>query len=181
MATYNPEVFQLKNGRKLTIRHCTVADTPLFAPFQKQISRETTHTMQMESNPPSEAQVRENWQRSELDPKALRIGAFSEGRMVGMLGFHPLPAHPWTDHLAQFGMMILKEYWGQGLGTRLLQIMESHAKKVGVSRIEAMVRIGNDRGEHLYKKNGFVIEGTRKKAAFINGTFWDEYFIAKLL
>lgn len=47
--------------------------------------------------------------------------------------------------------------------------------------IEAKVRVSNKRGLALYKKNGYAIEGTRQKAAFINGQFEDEFFIAKCI
>jgi RimJ/RimL family protein N-acetyltransferase len=59
--------------------------------------------------------------------------------------------------------------------------MEEFAKKSGIYKIEAKVRIFNERGLALYKKNGYAIEGTRKKAAFINGQYEDEFFIAKFL
>ena len=38
-----------------------------------------------------------------------------------------------------------------------------------------------ENGIALYLNNGFKIEGTREKGAFIEGKFVDEYFIAKLL
>ena len=37
------------------------------------------------------------------------------------------------------------------------------------------------RVDFIYEHQGFKVEGTRKKAAKINGEFHDEYFIAKLL
>lgn len=54
-------------------------------------------------------------------------------------------------------------------------------ENLGVQRIEAKVRTQNPRGVALYKKAGYQIEGTRRKAALIDGEFRDEYFIAKLL
>lgn len=59
--------------------------------------------------------------------------------------------------------------------------METHARSCKISRIEAEVRTVNDRGVSLYTKNGFKIEGRREWAALINGTFLDEFYIAKLL
>ena len=77
-------------------------------------------------------------------------------------------------------MMILKDYWGLGIGKELLKIQEAYAVQIGIKRIEAMVRVQNTRGVNLYKKCGYTIEGTRKKAAFLNNKFVDEYFIAKI-
>jgi ribosomal protein S18 acetylase RimI-like enzyme len=85
-----------------------------------------------------------------------------------------------TDY-GTFGMAVKLEYWGQGIGSRLLQSMEAHARTTEISRIEAEVRASNDSGISLYQKNGFKIEGTREKAAFLNGIFEDELSIAKCL
>ena len=63
----------------------------------------------------------------------------------------------------------------------MLAIMEAHARSIGISRIEALVRTKNERGVNLYTRMGYDIEGTRKNAALIDGELHDEYFIAKLL
>jgi ribosomal-protein-alanine N-acetyltransferase len=112
----------------------------------------------------------------------LNIGAFDSGKVVGYLNFRMQnPEHPWVQHLGQFGMFILKDYWGHGIGKKLLELQETHARSHGISRIEAMVRIKNDRGVKLYEHSGYKIEGTRRQAAKINGEVQDEYFIAKIL
>jgi [ribosomal protein S5]-alanine N-acetyltransferase len=78
-------------------------------------------------------------------------------------------------------MMILREFWGEGIGRRMLEIMEAHAKDRGIARLEAQVRTKNERGIKLYRRMGFQIEGTRKHAALIDGKYQDEFFIAKIL
>jgi len=78
-------------------------------------------------------------------------------------------------------MMILQEFWGEGIGKRLLTIMEIHALSIGVSRIEAMVREKNERGIKLYTGMGYQIEGTRRQAVIIAGEAQNEFFIAKIL
>ena len=78
-------------------------------------------------------------------------------------------------------MMVLRDYWGQGIGGRLLEIMEDFARSVEFTRIEATVRTENERGLNLYLKNGYAIEGTRLHSAVINGKYKDEYYISKLL
>ena len=102
--------------------------------------------------------------------------------MVGLLGFHTIDAeHPWIKHIGHFGMMVLKDFWGQGVGRRMLEIMEGVAKSAGILRIEALVRIQNTRGVRFYQNAGYQIEGTRRHGALIDGRFQDEYYIAKLL
>lgn len=116
------------------------------------------------------------------DKSIINIGAFDGDKIIAYLNFRiPWEDHPWAQHVAQFGMMVLKEYWGQGLAMRLLELQDVHARTVGVNRIEAMVRVKNERGVKLYLQNGYKIEGTRASAAKINEDLQDEYFIAKIL
>jgi len=182
MATHGPEELLLKNGKRVVIRHSLSDDAIHFPAFQKQVARETVFTLQTEQNTPSVEQLRETWETILKDPLSLRLNVLSGEKIVAQLGFSPQPPlHPWTSHIGRFGMMVLQEYWGQGIARRLLEIMEHHARSTGFSRIEAQVRCRNDRGVKLYQAAGFSIEGTRRQAARIQGEFWDEFYIAKLL
>lgn len=78
-------------------------------------------------------------------------------------------------------MMLLKEYWGQGIGKKLLEVLIAHAQHHGIVRLGARVRVHNERAIALYRKMGFTIEGTRAKAALIDGVFFDEFYIVKML
>jgi len=33
----------------------------------------------------------------------------------------------------------------------------------------------------LYEKNGFEVEGIKKKSVLVDGTFLDEYYMAKII
>ncbi len=183
MGIYGPETFRTRDGRTLTIRHCVPDDVPAFLEFQPQVANETQFTLQIPGRTPEAEKIRESWASVIAEPKALRLGAFEGNKVVGQLMFYAekSPAHPWTQHIGSFGMMILKDYWGQGIGQRLLAIMDDHARAHGISRIEAMVREKNAHGIRLYTRAGFTIEGTRQKAAFIDGEFQNEFTIAKIL
>lgn len=183
MAKFEPVEFQAKIGSTLIFRSIEGKDAEKLLLFRRRIASETTNTMQYVGQ--EYPTVDETSQRlnAQLDDKStINVGAFVGDNIVGYLNFRiPWGDHPWATHLAQFGMMILKSHWGQGIGRKMLEIQEAHAQKVGVSRIEAMVRVANDRGVTLYERSGYKIEGTRRKAAFINNEFVDEYFIAKIL
>jgi len=182
MAKYGPVSVGKLPSSKLVLRHCTSDDAALFHAFQSKVSAETTHTLQIASLAPSIEKVKTNWDETARDVVGLRLGVFDENKLVGQLGLHPLHAgHPWVSHIGQFGMMVLKEYWGQGIGRSLIEAMHEHAKQVGLRRIEAFVRTNNPRGVHLYLRNGYKIEGVRRRAALIDGSFRDEFYIANQL
>jgi ribosomal-protein-alanine N-acetyltransferase len=183
MATFNPFHLKLKSGQDILFRTIDSADTDTFLEFIKRIPFDSTNTMQYVGQKyRTRDEEMERLAYAKSDKVILNVGAFDGNRLVGYLNFRmPNPDHPWVQHLAQFGMMVLKEYWGLGIGKQLLALQEIHAKSLGITRIEATVRAANDRGVKLYTNSGYKIEGTRRQAAKIEGVFFDEHHIAKLL
>jgi RimJ/RimL family protein N-acetyltransferase len=183
MALLSPVHFTLKNGSEALVRSFGSEDVNSANAFARQIGLESTHTLKYEGMPemPRDKLIAQ-WTENQSHPVNLGIGAFVGGELVGNLRFFQRsPTHPWIKHVAAFAMAVKRDYWGQGVGAKLLQTMETHARSCGISRIEAEVRTANDRGVALYTKNGFKIEGKREKAALIDGTFHDEFYIAKQL
>jgi RimJ/RimL family protein N-acetyltransferase len=182
MAICTPQFLDSNEGRGIEFRSAVPEDADAFLIFQQQIAHETKFTLQVPGRAPSKEEVMRGFSKALEDRIEIRVAAFHEGKMVGLMGIHQRSgAHPWTDHVVQFGMMILKDYWGEGIGRKLLNILEEHAKNKGIHRIEATVRSGNKHGIRLYTKAGFKIEGTREHAALIDGLFYDELYIAKML
>lgn len=183
MATLTPEKFTLKNGSEAVIRSYDPADVDLANEFARHVAAESTHTLKYEGMPemPKDRLIA-LWTENLSHPVNLNIGVFTEGKIIGNLRFFQRNSnHPWIKHIGAFGMAVSRAYWGQGIGSKLLRAMEIHAKSCGISRIEAEVRTANDRGVSLYTRNGFKIEGRREQAALIDGTFLDEFYIAKLI
>jgi|SRR5450755_936112 len=76
---------------------------------------------------------------------------------------------------------ILQAFTNQGIGTALFQTLEAWARSHKLHRLELNVMVHNLAGIALYTKSGFVIEGTRKDAFYINNHYVDEYYMARLL
>ena len=179
MALIIPQEFKLKNGMEVILRNCEDADAEMFFKFHALISSQTQHTLFVENHPPDVHKLKKAWSSTNENLRDLRVAVFLKKEMIAMLGFQS-EVHPWLIHSGHFGMMVLQDFWGQGIGQKLIEIMFHHAHSVGVERIEAKVRVGNDRGIGLYQKMGFQIEGTRRLAVKIDGEYRDEYFIAKI-
>jgi RimJ/RimL family protein N-acetyltransferase len=58
---------------------------------------------------------------------------------------------------------------------------ELWAHRHRVHRLELTVMAHNAAAVALYEKAGFVIEGTRRHSMLIDGSYVDEYYMAKLL
>lgn len=182
MPKYPSSTIQTKSGKEYELRSFTPEDAEALQSFFYQSALDTTHTLHYKEKNIPVSKLQERSKQALESPGDLCLGVFDSGKIIGQLFFRvPYPEHPWVKHIGEFGMTVLKDYWGQGIGSALLEQMESFAKTIGVTRIEARVRSSNERGIALYKKSGYQIEGNRKKAALINGSFEDEFYIAKLL
>ncbi|MCY6958510.1 GNAT family N-acetyltransferase [Clostridium brassicae] len=104
---------------------------------------------------------------------ALFIIAEINGKIVGNLNFSGGPRQR-NAHVGGFGVSILKEYWGNGLGEELIKYLIGWSKSSGIIRkINLRVRTDNTKGINLYKKLGFSEEGIVKRDFLINGEFYD--------
>ncbi|WP_410982791.1 GNAT family N-acetyltransferase [Bacillus cereus] len=66
------------------------------------------------------------------------------------------------SHKVEFGVCVLKEFWGYGIGKNLLQESISWADANGIKKIALNVLETNGKAITLYKKLGFEIEGVLK-------------------
>jgi len=173
----------LLSSQKILVRSLEAGDADSFLEFLARLPHESNHTMQYVGKKLlSVDETKARIEKFRADKVTLDLGVFDGAKLVGFINFRmPSPEHPWQQHLGRFGIMILKDYWGLGIGRRLLQVIEPHAVSIGIQKIEAEVRVANDRGVRLYKNMGYEIEGKRKKAVLIDGQWGDEFFIAKFI
>lgn len=103
-----------------------------------------------------------------------------DGQVVGSIGLH-VNCRPRISHVAGFGMMVLDDWQGKGIGAALLQAALDLADKwLNLVRIELSVYTDNTAAIALYKKFGFTVEGTNRKAAFRDGVFVDTLMMARV-
>ena len=86
-----------------------------------------------------------------------------------------------VSHRAYIVVGIREGYRGRGIGTEFFKRLENWAKEQRLVRLELTVMCSNTSAKRLYEKNGFVVEGIKKKSMFVNGAYVDEYYMAKIL
>lgn len=59
------------------------------------------------------------------------------------------------SHRAEVGISVVKEYWGMGIGSALMEAIISFAKEHGIRQLNLEVRSDNERAIRLYEKFGF--------------------------
>jgi RimJ/RimL family protein N-acetyltransferase len=76
---------------------------------------------------------------------------------------------PRNKHVAYLATGMKQRFISKGLGTVLLQEIETWAKQRGITRLELTVMTHNAAGIALYKKMGFEAKGTKKRSLLVNG------------
>jgi len=70
---------------------------------------------------------------------------------------------------------------GIGLGSTALGLMIDHAwNDLGLHRIELSVFSDNQAAQRAYQKAGFVVEGIKREAAFVDGSWRDVVIMSQL-
>ncbi|KPY42981.1 GCN5-related N-acetyltransferase [Pseudomonas savastanoi pv. nerii] len=83
------------------------------------------------------------------------------------------------QHVADFWMGVADGHHRQGIGDELLKELSATACRwMNVKRLELTVFVDNEPAIALYKKNGFVIEGTHRKFAYRDGEYIDAFSMA---
>ena len=84
-------------------------------------------------------------------------------------------------HSASIGIVVHRDYQGNGVGRRLMEALLDIADNwLMLVRVELSVFIDNQKAIGLYKKLGFEIEGTKRKAGIRGGLYVDEYIMARI-
>jgi putative acetyltransferase len=111
----------------------------------------------------------------------LMLSAELHGEVVGSAGLHPTGPALRRRHVMHFGLSVAREFDRRGVGSALMAAICDYADHwAGVLRLELTVYTDNEAAIALYRKFGFVIEGTHRAYALRNGEYADAYAMARL-
>jgi ribosomal protein S18 acetylase RimI-like enzyme len=112
------------------------------------------------------------WVKNGINSGHPRFAALVDGKVVGWCDVTPERADT-LAHGAVLGMGVLDGFRGQGIGSALMRATLESARKAGLQRIDLTVREDNPRAKALYEKFGFAVEGIKRKAALVDGRYYD--------
>ena len=174
---------EVENEEKpINIRRATEADAVALIEYLDTISGESDYlTFGTNELVRSVQEEKEFITRAIEKENALFIIAEVYGKVVGNLNFSGGP-RPRIAHVGEFGVSVLKEYWGRGIGEKLIKhlINWSCASNI-IRKINLRVRTDNARGIYLYKKLGFKEEGLVKRDLLIEGKFYDSLLMGRII
>ncbi|EOP54673.1 acetyltransferase [Bacillus cereus VDM053] len=86
------------------------------------------------------------------------------------------------SHKVEFGVCILREFWGYGMGKSLLQQCIQWADENEVKKISLQVLETNEKAIQLYKKLGFEVEGILKSDKRLSdGKYYNTIVMGRLI
>jgi RimJ/RimL family protein N-acetyltransferase len=173
-------IYDLKNGKKLSIRKATVRDAAEIVRASSQIGGESDNLSfgsgEFYFNEDQEKQFINNINDRE---NCYYIVAIVDGKIVGSLSFMSSPRKR-LMHRGDLGIAILKDYWGLGIGGCLMDYFFKWVFQNSITRkIDLEVREDNIRAINLYLKYGFKIEGRISRGICVDGKHYDLYCMGK--
>ena len=102
-----------------------------------------------------------------------------QGVFVGSVAITPQAG--WKSHAAEIGYWLAEPFWGQGIATEAVrQMVEYVFYYFDIVRIYAEVFEINKSSMRVLEKNGFYLEGVRRKAVLKNAKLMDDYIWVKI-
>ena len=174
--------FTLKDGRKALIRSPKEEDIQGMLDYLYQSAEETDFVLRYpeECSRYTAEGERELFDRINRSDTEAMLVCIVEGKVAGNCQI------TWnnrikTRHRASVAIALLKDYWNQGIGTRLfeelIRIAEDHEN---ILQLELDFIEGNSRARALYEKMGFRITGIGVNAVRLkNGKLLNEYHMIR--
>ena len=168
----------LRNEKTLIIREAKKEDSLEYINYLNQIAVETDFLTfgvgELVTSQIEQESMIENC--AKLDNQ-LMILALVDGKLVGGLNFRS-NERPRIRHTGEFGISVLKDLWGLGIGTHLISYMIEWAKVSKIIRkINLGVRSDNRRAIKLYTGLGFVEAGVISREFLIGNQFYDAMYM----
>ena len=86
-----------------------------------------------------------------------------------------------SSHKVEFGVGVLKDYWGYGIGKNLLEKSVNWADANNIQKITLNVLETNEKAISLYKNSGFKIEGVLQKDKLLSdGNYYNTLLLGRL-
>lgn len=138
------------------------------------VARERKYFPQLKAPPVKEMR---KFVRGIIQAKDLQFVALDGDKVIGWCDI-VRRRHEALRHSGLLAIGVVPEYRGRGIGTDLMKRAIASAWRRRLTRIELTVRADNLAAVALYRRMGFKIEGTHRKAIRLDGKYFDQLGMA---
>lgn len=139
----------------IIIERAKSSDAAKILEYLKQVGGETDNLTFGKEGMPFSVKVEEDYiAKMENSIDDTMLVAKQDEKIIGIASLNRQPRR--MSHRGDFGVSVLKNHWGEGIGSKLLEGIINFAKENAFSIIDLQVRSDNLRAIHLYEKYGFV-------------------------
>ena len=177
------ETYPLRDGTCCVIRSAEPEDAAGMLLYMKTMLGETPFLMRT----PEEFDYTEEEEAKILagrrnDPRGLMLVAEKDGKIIANAGISSHGAKSRLMHRAELGISVLKDFWGLGVGSALMDRLIAFAAGAGYEQAELTVESQNSRALGLYLKYGFTVYGTRPHGMkYPDGSYDNDYLMVRML
>lgn len=168
---------------EFTIREAIPDDAAAILEVLRIIGRETPFLVMdekgMEMTP---EEMSENLANLYESTNNVLMVALADGEVIGTASVKAA-AKKRMEHIGEIGISILKDYWGFGLGSLMMEELILWAQESGIiRRLELTVQHRNQRAVHVYEKIGFKTEAIMERGAKTDdGEFLDVHLMSLMV
>lgn len=168
--------------KKLTIRPATIHDAANIIEHLKKVGDESDFlTFNSEYITLTVEQEQKIINAHNSTENQLLFIAVYEDKIIGVSNLMA-SQKPRLKHIGDMGISVVKEYWGHGVGRKMISYLIDWAKQGKIiTKINLIVQKDNIAAYNLYLKLGFEKEGELRRALFINGKYYDAYYMGMLI
>lgn len=175
----NEQQFDVK-GITYTIRSATVKDAHELSALRVQIDGETENMDREKGEAFIDAAGFERLILTDSErPRNLFLVAAVQDRIVGFSRCEGIYLKRFS-HKVEFGVCVLQDFWGYGIGRNLVKQSVAWADANGIKKITLNVLETNDKAVKLYTSFGFEIEGTLKNDKMLaDGNYYNTLIMGR--
>ena len=180
---FSPITFSLHNGRTCTLRSAAAGDAAGLIDYLSHAFGETPYLTRGAGEWTQTLESEIAWiEKIQANPRSVLLVALIDGVIAGDCDLHPIATASRLSYRAGMGISVRRDYWRQGIGSRMMQCLLDCAHACRYEQVELEVAAPNERAIPLYIKYGFQVYGTRPHGLrYPDGSYADEYLMCRML
>ena len=163
----------------MEIRNIRIEDAENYLDMLLNLDKETKFMMFEPGERPTDINALKNAIEKSINDNNLFLVVTYKENIVGFLSIQR-GEYRRIRHTGYLVVGIREKYRGMGIGNALFSKIDTWAMKNNITRLELTVICSNTIPKHLYEKNGFIVEGIKKKAMIIDDKYVDVFSMAKI-